>query len=76
MNASKPNPDTDTLDFNAARLLDERKLARFLKLRESVRAGFESGDAAELTPEMMDEIGSEAEEAVRRGEQPSPPVCT
>ena len=57
------------------RLLAERERARFLQLRDLVRAGFESGDTLELTPELMDEIEREAEEAVRRGDVLSPHVC-
>jgi putative addiction module CopG family antidote len=68
-------PDADAVLRDALQLLEERNQARFLQLRDLVRAGFESGDAGELTPELMDEIEREAEEAFRRGEQPSPHVC-
>ncbi|MGH2557573.1 MAG: type II toxin-antitoxin system ParD family antitoxin [Thermomicrobiales bacterium] len=68
-------PDADAVLSDALQLLQERNQARFLKLRELVRAGFESGDAGELTPELMDEIEREAEEDFRRGETPSPHVC-
>jgi putative addiction module CopG family antidote len=58
--------------------LDAREHERFLRLRSLVRDGFESGEGVELTPELMDEIQREAEEAFRRGEQPDPDVahCT
>ena len=68
-------PDADAVLSDALRLLEEREYERFLRVRELVRAGFESGEAVELTPELMDEIEREAEEAFRRGEQPSPHVC-
>jgi len=67
--------DANAVLSDALQLLEERNQARFLKLRELVRAGFESGDAGELTPELMDEIEQEAEKAFRRGEKPSPHVC-
>jgi hypothetical protein len=53
----------------------EREHARFLQLQALVREGFESDEAVELTPELMDEIEREAEAAYQRGEQPSPQVC-
>ena len=68
-------PDADAVPSDALRLSEEREYERFLRVRELVRAGFESGEAVELTPELMDEIEREAEEAFRRGEQPSPHVC-
>ncbi|HKG25876.1 MAG TPA: type II toxin-antitoxin system ParD family antitoxin [Thermomicrobiales bacterium] len=68
-------PDADTVVLDALQLLEERNQARFLKLRELVRAGFESGDPVELTPELWDELEREAEEAYQRGELPDPDVC-
>jgi putative addiction module CopG family antidote len=69
------NPDADAVLSDALRLLKEREQERFLRLRELVRAGFESGDAVELTPALWDELEREAEEAFQRGEKPDPDVC-
>jgi putative addiction module CopG family antidote len=68
-------PDANAVLVDALELLEERNQARFLKLREMVRAGFESGDPVELTPELWDELEREAEEAYQRGELPDPDVC-
>ena len=59
----------------AMKALDANEHERFLRLRALVREGFESGEGVELTPELMDEIEREAEEAYQRGEQPDPDVC-
>jgi putative addiction module CopG family antidote len=67
--------DADAVLRDALQLLAEHNQARFLRLRELVREGFESGDAVELTPELWDELEREAEEAYQRGEQPNPDVC-
>ena len=67
--------DADEVIAEGLRLLAERERSRFLQLRAFVRAGFESGDPVELTDDLMDDIEREAEEAVRRGEVPSPHVC-
>ena len=64
----------DVID-EAVRLLAEREHDRFLQLQVLVREGFESGEAVELTPELMDDLEREAEEAYQRGEKPSPHVC-
>ena len=68
-------PDADAVPSDALRLLEEREQERFLRLREMVRAGFESGEAVELTPELWDELEREAEAAYQRGEKPDPDVC-
>ncbi|MBA3415613.1 MAG: type II toxin-antitoxin system ParD family antitoxin [Chloroflexia bacterium] len=50
----------------------------FLELRRSIQEGiasFERGEGIELTPEVWAEIEREADEMVRRGEQPHPDVC-
>jgi putative addiction module CopG family antidote len=73
--ASGQYANADEVIDEGLRLLAERERARFLQLRDLVREGFESGDALELTPELMDEIEREAEEAAKRGEIPSPHVC-
>jgi putative addiction module CopG family antidote len=73
--ASGQFADADAVINEAIQLLAERELARFRQLQALVREGFESGEAVELTPELMDEIEREAEAAYQRGEQPSPHVC-
>ena len=67
--------DADAVLCDALRLLEEHNQAKFLRVRELVRAGFESGDARELTPELMDEIERRADERFLRGGMPSPHVC-
>lgn len=67
--------DADAVVVDALQLLEERNRARFQRLRELVRVGFESGDGVELTTELWDELEREAEEAYERGEQPDPDVC-
>lgn len=73
--ASGQYADAGEVIDEGVRLLAEREHARFLQLRALVREGFESGEAVELTPEVMDEIEREAEAADQRGETPSPHVC-
>ena len=68
-------PDADAVIDKALQALEEQEQTRFLKTRELILAGFASGNAGELTPELMDEIEREAEEAYQRGEKPSPHVC-
>jgi putative addiction module CopG family antidote len=68
-------PNANAVMLDALQLLEERSQAQLLKLREMVRAGFESGDPVELTPELWDELERESEEAYLRGEQPDPDVC-
>jgi putative addiction module CopG family antidote len=58
--------DANAVLLDALQLLDERNQARFRKLREMVRAGFESDDAVELTPELWDNLLREAEEEERQ----------
>ena len=68
-------PDADAVLSDALSLLQERK---FAVLRAKIQSGLDQmarGDVIELTPEVWDEIEREADEALRRGEQPSPDVC-
>ena len=67
-------PDADAVVAKALRALEDQAQAQFVKLRELVLAGRDSGSAGELTPELLDEIEREAEQAYQRGEQPSPHV--
>ena len=60
-------PDADAVVRDALQLLEEHNRARFLRLQEMVRQGFESGDALELTPELWDDLLREAEEEERQG---------
>jgi putative addiction module CopG family antidote len=73
--ASGQYADAGDVIEKAVRLLEEREHERFLRLQALVREGLESGEGVELTPELMDEIEREAEEAYQRGEKPSPDVC-
>lgn len=62
-----PYPDADAVVEKALQALEEQQQAKFLKLRELVRAGFENGNLREFTPELEEEIAREADEADRRG---------
>lgn len=73
--ASGQFADAGAVIDEAVRLLAEREQARFLQLQTLVREGFESGEAVEFTPELMDELERQAEEAFQRGEKPNPHVC-
>ena len=68
-------PDADALIVKALDALEAQEQARFFRARELILAGLNSGEGVELTPELMDEIEREAEEAYRRGEKPSSHVC-
>ena len=70
--ASGQYADAGEVIDEAVRLLAERDHTRMLQLQAMVRAGFESGEAVELTPELMDEIERQAEEAFQRGDMPNP----
>lgn len=65
-------PNASAVVLEALELLEERDRTQFLKLREMVRAGFESGDEVDLTPELWDQLLREADEDYERGEQPAP----
>ena len=67
-------PAADAVVAKAPRALEDQEQTRFQKPRALVLAGRDSGSAGELTPELMDEIEREADEAYQRGEQPSPHV--
>ena len=67
--------DANAVIDEGLRLLVEREQARFLRLRELVRAGFNSGEPIELTDDLWDEIDRDADEAAQRGDIPSPHVC-
>jgi putative addiction module CopG family antidote len=68
-------PDAEAVILKALEALEDQEQSRFLKARELILAGLNSGEGVELTPELMDEIEREAEEAYLRGEKPSPHVC-
>lgn len=57
----------------AVRLLDDydRRVAR---LRAAIAEG-EKGEGIPWTPELMEQLGRNAEERRRRGEKPNPDVC-
>ena len=68
-------PDADAVLDDALRLLQERQHAA---LRAKIQSGLDQiarGEGIELTETAWDEIEREADEALRRGEQPSPDVC-
>jgi putative addiction module CopG family antidote len=62
-----PYPDADAVVDKALQALEAQEQAKFLKLRELVRAGFEHSNLREFTPELEEEIAREADEADRRG---------
>lgn len=68
-------PDADAVVAKALEALEAQERAQFLKLRELVRAGFESGPAVELTDEIWDEMEREVDEAYLRGDVPPAHVC-
>ena len=68
-------PNAAAVIDKALLALNEQEEAKLVKLRELVRAGFESGDAVELTDELWDEMERRSEERFLRGEKPSPHVC-
>jgi hypothetical protein len=49
----------------ALQALEEQEQERFLKTRELILAGPNSGEGVELTPEVWEEIEREADEADR-----------
>jgi putative addiction module CopG family antidote len=68
-------PDAETVIVKALEALDAQEQARFLRTRELVLAGLNSGPGEELTEELWDRLEQEAEEAYQRGGKPSPHVC-
>jgi putative addiction module CopG family antidote len=67
--------DADAVLLKALDALEAQEEAKFLKLRELVLVGHDSGIAGELTEEMWDEIERSSEERFQRGDEPSPHVC-
>jgi antitoxin ParD1/3/4 len=60
----------------ALRLLEERD--RLEHLRSLLAVGLEQsrrGETVEFTPQLIEELGRQAEERFRRGEEPDPDVC-
>jgi antitoxin ParD1/3/4 len=60
----------------ALRLLEERD--RLEHLRSLLAVGLEQsrrGETVEFTPQLIEELGRQAEERFRRGEEPHPDVC-
>lgn len=72
--ASGQYADANDVIDAGLRLLTEQERARQLHLRALVHEGFNSGEPVELTDELWDEIERDAQEAVRRGDVPSPHV--
>jgi len=68
-------PDAEAVVEKALDVLEAQEQERFLKLREMVLAGFNSGPGEELTEELWDEIERSSEERFQRGEEPPPHVC-
>jgi putative addiction module CopG family antidote len=67
--------DAEAVVVKALEALEAEEQARFLKARELILAGLNSGPTVELTEELMDEIERDAEVAYLSGEKPSPHVC-
>lgn len=59
--------DADHVISEALQALRDREHAKFLRTRELILAGRDSGIAGELTDEFWEEIAREAEEADRLG---------
>lgn len=64
--------DADQVIQTALRQLAEAEFRR--SIAEGI-ASLDRGEGIELTPEVWDEIGREADEMVRRGDKPHPDVC-
>jgi putative addiction module CopG family antidote len=60
-------PDADAVIHRALAALEAQEHARFLKTRDLILAGLNSGPGVELTPEVWEEIEREADEADRLG---------
>ena len=65
-------PDADAVVHTALQVLNEQYETKLEKLRELVRAGFESGPGRELTDELWEEMEREVDEAYQRGDEPPP----
>jgi putative addiction module CopG family antidote len=59
--------DADAVMLRALEALETEEQARFLRTRELILAGLNSGPGVELTPEVWAEIEREADEADRLG---------
>ena len=69
-------PDADAVLREAMRLLDDHE--RLQRLRAKIQIGVDQADRGELvdfTPELIEQLGREAEEMFKRGETPKPDVC-
>ncbi|HEY7032192.1 MAG TPA: type II toxin-antitoxin system ParD family antitoxin [Thermomicrobiales bacterium] len=74
--ANGPYQSVDEVIEEALEALDERD--RLARLRAAIATGdaqLARGEGIPYTPQLMDEIEREAEEAYQRGEQPRPDVC-
>lgn len=60
-------PDAGAVIDKALQALEDQEHARFLRLRELVLAGHNSGPGEELTDELWDRLEREADEADRLG---------
>jgi putative addiction module CopG family antidote len=60
-------PNAEAVIDKALEALEHEEHAQFLKLRELVLAGHNSGPGEELTDELWEEIAREADEADRLG---------
>jgi Arc/MetJ-type ribon-helix-helix transcriptional regulator len=69
------HPDEDSAISSAFQALEEQYEAKVAKLRELVRAGFESLSLGELTDQLWDKIDRLADERIKRGEPPNRHVC-
>jgi antitoxin ParD1/3/4 len=70
-------PDADAVIRDALRLLEQQH-DRLESLRAKIQIGLDQLDRGEgipLTPELLDEIDREVDEAILRGEQPDTDVC-
>lgn len=65
-------PDADAVVRAAMRLLEEEEFRA--RIADAV-ASLDRGEGVELTPQVWDEIEREADEMLRRGEQPARHVC-
>jgi putative addiction module CopG family antidote len=70
-----PYPDADAVIRQALQALEDREMTKFLNARALILAGLNSGEAVELTEELMDEIERNSEERFQRGEEPASHVC-
>jgi putative addiction module CopG family antidote len=68
-------PDAEAVIDQALQALEDREHAKFLKARELVLAGHNSGPGVELTDELWEEMEREVDDAYQRGDEPPPHVC-